>query len=1118
MSSTGFMVVIGVLGLMVICFASHASQSEPLVEILPGNLIQNPGFEEYTAENIPGWVKVTRTEKYAIEIDPTISRTGKNSLKLAWITEERGRTTFGVDQRTRIEPNQQYQLSMWIKKSRPDLAFRMSIRMYDGEHDEEGDFVFRTGSWLHRSQTSPTDPTDWQEWISNNMIFTEEAKYMALIIRFGISFSQGTEKGTTWIDDVRFTRMEDDTFPLTDLSKYKPPARHPILWDPAPERAKIAADGENAVVMDSRNRLDPLSEIKRLTAGYLSPDWSSEFEPHTIDENASQIHYNTALPVSRLSHVYALTGEDKYLQKVKHELLAWVKIFGPGGKNTPFDTAEGFATNNRLREQKFILWMARAFDNIYEALSPEERRAIANDFLKPALATLNRKFGGGGNIQIRQTSATGIVGLVLQDRMLIKKAFHSLGALDYVLRYSVSSKGAWMGDASSSYLRYSFGLLGSLIKAAIHSGLNPYKSPEMQRLITFYPRILFPGRISPAYGDAIWEAGREWNPYENLKKYAKEGTEYEYTSELFSSIGYAILRSGSGVREHIGLGFTYGLPNAHGHSDRLGLILYGSGHLLVPDGRRADIDYTSEVYFPYIQKAVSHNLVTVDEQSFMKGGKKNLHFFANAPEIKTVSASTDGHYPGVLLHRTLTLTNGYVLDIFRAESEEYHRYDWIYNNFGTLVSISQPLSPWKGQLGFTGGYEYITDVRTGRTDSPFEAAWQVEDRGGVRLKMAGAPRTEVITGKGPSRTKEEEPRIPVLIARRRAKNTVFLGVLEPAFGQPKVEEIIELRSEQEECAGAVVRRINGTDTFGLSSVDGLQTFRSADGTSVMSLEGEFGACSMENEELKYVYLVNGTVLKWGNVTITASPSTTVYLGPNEGRFQLENLGDHAAQISVFIGDQESQSTLEAKEFLDFFITGEVIGPAAIRTSTWPAPGLVEKAPVVGRLTKIGENLVMNPSFEESEEGQPVGWKPFSLYPGTNWWSNKVAYDNSVARTGQHSLRLEATKSYSFHTYPAAWISEGIVQNGANGTFRVSAWVKANQPTKVQLCLYGDEPGWGRVADGAVSPVFNVTKEWQKISHTITFGQNITTVNLVLIRPPQWEGKDVWFDDVEVVVE
>ena len=101
------------------------------------------------------------------------------------------------------------------------------------------------------------------------------------------------------------------------------------------------------------------------------------------------------------------------------------------------------------------------------------------------------------------------------------------------------------------------------------------------------------------------------------------------------------------------------------------MILYGNDQVLAPDaGHKSMGQYKSELYFPYIQKAASHNLVVVDERSLKIGGKRNLHFYAVAPKVKAVSASTDDHYPGVLLHRTLILTNGYVLDLFRCRSKE----------------------------------------------------------------------------------------------------------------------------------------------------------------------------------------------------------------------------------------------------------------------------------------------------------------------------------------------------------------------------------------------------------------------------------------------------------------
>ena len=42
--------------------------------------------------------------------------------------------------------------------------------------------------------------------------------------------------------------------------------------------------------------------------------------------------------------------------------------------------------------------------------------------------------------------------------------------------------------------------------------------------------------------------------------------------------------------------------------------------------------------------------------------------------------------------------------------------------------------------------------------------------------------------------------------------------------------------------------------------------------------------------------------------------------------------------------------------------------------------------------------------------------------------------------------------------------------------------------------------------------------WKKITHEVTFGPEPTTASLVLIRCPQWEGGEVWFDDVEVMLK
>jgi len=112
--------------------------------------------------------------------------------------------------------------------------------------------------------------------------------------------------------------------------------------------------------------------------------------------------------------------------------------------------------------------------------------------------------------------------------------------------------------------------------------------------------------------------------------------------------------------------------------------------------------------------------------------------------------------------------------------------------------------------------------------------------------------------------------------------------------------------------------------------------------------------------------------------------------------------------------------------------------------------------------------------------------------------------------------MEAVTYYIKHTRSGAWAFDTVNGQGANKTFTVTAWMKATEPTKVRLCLYGHKPGWGREASGALSKIFIADHQWKQITHENTFEEGITRVSLVLIRCPQLEGGEVWFDDIEVV--
>jgi len=1016
-------------------------------------------------------------------------------MRLDWFTNTDTRTGWVADQKITNQPNQQYRISVWVKKSDPDDYFEFHFQLYD---DLDAAFVFQTGPWWQIDESA--DPTNWHEWTCENVIFCEDVAYMGLYQYFGLL------QGTIWVDDVSLTEMEDATFPLTDLSLYNPPAEHPVLWDPKPAWSNIAVSGESAQVPDADGTVKALSSIRGSADSHVmsDPDWTSGW-----DQELGTVDRELAYWLRYVAHVYTLTGDDEYLQKVRDELLAWAGVFGEGGSNVT-----SWVSTSKLNEQRFILWTAEAYDDVYEGLSADDRQTIETDFLRPLLRNLNRYFGKRNNRYVRGTCVTAMVGLVLRDMAILRKAFHSLGGLDCVLRYNVGSNGGWLGDASSSYVNYTFDMWDLLLGRAWDSGINQYEIPKMVKVLTFLPRIVFPDGSDPAYGDGAWANYAEWEPYEAFKEREPELAEFEYISELFSDLGYAILREGEGVRE-INVGFTYGLPVGHAHPDRLGLILYGNDQVLAPDA--GTVSYTgagSEIYFPYLQQAVSHNLVTVDEKSFERGGKKNLQFHAFAPGVKVISASTDEHYPGVLLHRTLTLTRGYVLDLFRCNSDDWHRYDWIHNNFGDLTT-DQTLERWRGPVGFTGGYFYVPGVGSARTQGTWTATWDLGMDQALRLLMAGGSTTEIIAGESPRGAVD----IPVVFARRRATNTVFVATLDPYQLQPKIVSLSELRasSGRDDGVGAAVTRTNGVDYFALSGTGGSHEFVDRAANPVLSLDGSFGAMSWEQGEFGYVLLVEGTSLVCSDVTVTSGPASTVYAEMvSNNLLRVENMGTTQATVTVHIGTDSDTNSLDAGESFDMTVVSSVSAPA-VAAGCWPQdPAEPTGPPPVGGPIPSGVNLVTNPSMEESEDEQPVGWTPLDLYPGIDYWDNDVAYVTNVARTATHSLNMKGGPVYDQHSQPGAWVQECITDHGSNTSFRSSAWAKADQSTQVRLCLYGHEPGWGTVADGAVSPVFTVGTNWTQISHITSFGPAVSEVSLVLARCAQWQGGEVWFDDVEVM--
>ena len=220
----------------------------------------------------------------------------------------------------------------------------------------------------------------------------------------------------------------------------------------------------------------------------------------------------------------------------------------------------------------------------------------------------------------------------------------------------------------------------------------------------------------------------------------------------------------------------------HGHADKLSLILYGLGRQLAPDP--GSISYSVPLHKQWYWQTISHNTVTVDGASQIPAEGSLLFFRDSARDRGFVAASAvcDTAVTGVLMRRTSILTRHGLVDVFDVTSDESHVYDLAWHNFGRIAA-SLPLSSDVAAPGRKNGYQHIDKVRGGNSSGPWHVDF-VLDTGGVRLSMAGGGSTELFTGEG--RTGNPPQPCPMVIARRVARSTTFVSVVEPYRKKPVV--------------------------------------------------------------------------------------------------------------------------------------------------------------------------------------------------------------------------------------------------------------------------------------------------------------------------------------------
>lgn len=263
----------------------------------------------------------------------------------------------------------------------------------------------------------------------------------------------------------------------------------------------------------------------------------------------------------------------------------------------------------------------------------------------------------------------------------------------------------------------------------------------------------------------------------------------------------------------------------HDHRDKLEIVMHAGGRLLYPDLNCIQYESPS---INWTANTVAHNTLVVDQGKTANAPFTYRHEFT--PEVKFL-ATTASCYPGVLQTRALALTREYLLDLFWADSELPHTYDWVLHAIGKL-HVENPAA-YRSSSDLLRDYWWIENELRRETAKSWRADFIQEnglairgmgrqteewfkDRAAVRVTMIGEPGTTVYGAEGPTGGPPVDPVMnpegnsPLLLVRRDARQTVFAAVHEPyKFNPPSIIAVRKVGAMQ----GAYLADVRAGDYF-----------------------------------------------------------------------------------------------------------------------------------------------------------------------------------------------------------------------------------------------------------------------------------------------------------------
>lgn len=527
------------------------------------------------------------------------------------------------------------------------------------------------------------------------------------------------------------------------------------------------------------------------------------------------VQRRTARATYELALGYALSGRKEFAEKAGRILLQYAEKY-------PLYPVwrDGRMMFQSLDEAVMAIDLVQAFDLIEPsgALSPEDKRRIEAQLLGAMAKFLMPRRGGVHNISCWRNAAIGLIGLALGSDPLTKFAMEGPTGWKGQIERGVLDDGLWF-EGSIGYHFYALYPLWLLYRSAKNNGY-PFPAPLVDRFKSMFEAPIYyamPDLSLPALNDCwfggsllryVWAYevgyGEFQEPLLAWPLRLAYGNEFERRRSLeallfgaeeipplkppllksvnFPSSGLVILRLGEGRRQ-IYLLLDYGPHGGgHGHPDKLNIVLYGLGRLILPD--LGTPGYGLKATHDWYRQTVAHNTVVVDRRSQSPAQGKLLRFHGD-PEVAIADAECSTAYPGVYMRRVVALVDGLVLDLFICRSDDEHTYDWVAHPSGSVEPLVR-LKPFAKRLGEHYGYQFIRNVKRASVEEGWALKFNFGNGRIVKFTGAGSPGLELFLGRCPGPTLRKEDELWALVLRKRGKEALFGLAIELAEGMPKV--------------------------------------------------------------------------------------------------------------------------------------------------------------------------------------------------------------------------------------------------------------------------------------------------------------------------------------------